>query len=192
MRAASGRGASYAIGRLRDGVSFDTAYADMRGLYADLEREFPERNAARAVMLLSLQDQMVGDLRPALFALVGAAALVLLVACVNVANLLLARSATRERELGLRSALGARRGRLVRQMLGESLVLATAGGLAGLAFAAWCHRGLLALVGDRIPVPRGSSRYDGPAGGGVHHGGGAGDRYPVRARPGIRVDEPCA
>jgi putative ABC transport system permease protein len=154
MRTVSGRGASYAIARLRDGVSFDAALAEMRGIYADLEKEFPQRNATRTVLLLSLQDQMVGDLRPALFALVGAVALVLLVACVNVANLLLARSAARERELGMRTALGARRGRLVRQMLTESLVLAAAGGLAGLAFAAWCHRGLLALVEDRVPVPR--------------------------------------
>jgi putative ABC transport system permease protein len=154
MRAAAGRGNSYAIARMRDGVSFDGALADMRTLYADLEREFPQRNARRTVMLLSLQEQMVGDLRPALFSLIGAVALVLLVACVNVANLLLARSATRERELGLRTALGARRGRLVRQMLTESLVLSAAGGLAGLAFAAWCHAALLALVGDRIPVPR--------------------------------------
>ena len=154
LRAVRGRGSSYAIGRLRDGVSFEQAYREMRSIYADLEKEEPQRNASRTVMLFGLQEQMVGDLRPALFALVGAVLLVLLIACVNVANLLLARSATRERELGMRTALGASRNRLVRQMLTESLVLATAGGIAGLWIAAMCHRGLLALVGDRIPVPR--------------------------------------
>ena len=154
MRVVRGRGSSYAIGRLREGVSFERAYSEMRSIYADLEKEEPQRNARRTVMLFALQEQMVGELRPALFALVGAVLLVLLVACVNVANLLLARSASRERELGMRRALGARRGRLVRQMLTESLVLAVAGGIGGLAVAALCHRGLLALVGDRIPVPR--------------------------------------
>ena len=154
LRAFSGRGSSYAIARLRDGVTMEQAFGEMRRIYADLEREQPQRNATRTVMMFHLQEQMVGDLRPAVIALVGAVALVLLVACVNVANLLLARSAARERELGLRSALGAKRGRLIRQMLMESLVLSFAGGLAGLAVAAWCHRGLLALVGDRIPIPR--------------------------------------
>ena len=154
MRAGRGRGSSFAIARLRDGVSFEQAYAEMRTLYAELEKEQPERNARRTVMLFHLQEQMVGELRPAILALVGAVALVLLVACVNVANLLLARSAARERELGMRAALGARRGRLVRQMLMESLVLSCAGGVAGLTVAAWCHRGLLMLVGDRIPIPR--------------------------------------
>ena len=154
LRAVRGRGSSYAIARLRDGVSFEQAYGDMRSIFADLEREEPQRNARRTVMLFSVQEQMVGELRPALFTLVGAVALVLLVACVNVANLLLARSASRERELGMRSALGAGRGRLMRQMLVESLVLAAAGGVVGLGVAALCHRGLLALVGDRIPVPR--------------------------------------
>jgi putative ABC transport system permease protein len=154
LRAVNGRGSSYAVARLRDGVSFAQAFSEMRSIYADLEREEPARNARRTVMLFRLQEQMVGEVRPALFALVGAVMLVLLVACVNVANLLLARSAARERELGMRTALGARRGRLVRQMLIESLALATAGGIAALAVAALCHRGLLALVSDRIPVPR--------------------------------------
>jgi putative ABC transport system permease protein len=154
LRAAGGRGSSYAIARLRDGVSFEQSYGEMRRIFADLEKEQPQLNARRTVMVLHLQDQMVGELRPALFALVAAVALVLLVACVNVANLLLARSAARERELGMRTALGASRGRLVRQMLAESLVLAAAGGIAGLGVAMLCHRGLLALVGDRIPIPR--------------------------------------
>jgi putative ABC transport system permease protein len=154
LRAVEGRGSSYAIARLADGVSFEQASGDMRTLFAELEREEPERNARRTVIVLHLEDQMVGELRPAAGALVGAVLLVLLVACVNVANLLLARNAAREREVGLRTALGARRARLVRQMFTESLVLSACGGLAGLAVAGWCHRGLLALVGDRIPIPR--------------------------------------
>src|SRR5258706_5496984 len=154
LRAVRGRGSSYAVARLREGVSFERAFGEMRSIFADLEKEEPQRNARRTVLLIPLQEQMVGEIRPALFALVGAGRLVLLVACVNVANLLLARSASREREVGMRTVLGARRARLVRQMLTESLVLAAAGGLAGLAVAALGHRGLLALVGERIPIPR--------------------------------------
>ena len=154
LRAVFGRGSSYAVARLRDGVSFEQAYSEMRGIYAAQEKENPRRNATRTVVLISLQEQMVGELRPALVALVIAVGLVLLIACVNVANLLLARSATREREVGLRTALGAKRGRLIRQLLTESLVLAGAGGIAGIGVAALCHRALLALLSDRIPVPR--------------------------------------
>ncbi len=154
LRAYRGRGNSYAIARLRDDVSFEQAGAEMRGIFAQLEKEAPDRNATRTVMLFHPQEQMVGEVRPALRALMAAVALVLLIACVNVANLLLARSATREREVATRAALGAGRGRLIRQLLAESLVLAAAGGLAGLGVAALCHRGLLALVRDRIPVPR--------------------------------------
>jgi putative ABC transport system permease protein len=154
LRAVRGRGNSYALGRLRPGTSLAQAADEMRRIFADLEREEPQRNARRTVMLFPVQEQMVGEVRPALLALVGAVGLVLLVACVNVANLLLARSASREREVGMRTALGARRSRLVRQMLTESLLLAVAGGVGGLAVAAVCQRGLLAIVGDRIPVPR--------------------------------------
>jgi putative ABC transport system permease protein len=154
VRSMRGRGVSHAIARLRDGVSLEQASTEMQTIAARLENEAPERNAGRSVTLVSLHEQMVEGVRPALVALGGAAALVLLVSCVNVANLLLARSATREREFGLRAALGARQGRLVRQMLTESLVLATAGGLAGMTVAAWFHRGLIALLADRMPIPR--------------------------------------
>ena len=154
LRAYSGRGNSYAIARLRDGVSFEQASTEMRTLAAQLEKEAPQRNAGRSVVLLPVQEQLVGEIRPALLALAGAVGLLLLVACVNVANLLLARSAARADEIVMRSALGAGRARLVRQMLTESAVLAAAGGLAGLVVAAICQRGLLALVGDRISIPR--------------------------------------
>ena len=154
LRAYFGRGSSYAVARLRDGVTFEQAYSEMRDIFAAQEKENPQRNATRTIILTSLQEQMVGELRPAILALVVAVGLVLLIACVNVANLLLARSATREREVGLRTALGASRGRLIRQMLTESLVLGAAGGIAGIGVAAWCHRALLALLGDQIPVPR--------------------------------------
>ena len=140
-------------------------------------------------MLLPLQEQMVGELRPALFALMGAVGLVLLVACVNVANLLLARSAARARELGMRTALGAKRGRLVRQMLTESLTLAMAGGVAGLGVAVLCHRGLLALVGDRIPVPRlDQVALDLPVIAFTCHR--SGHRRRLRRRARVRLDQP--
>ena len=154
LRAVRGRSNSFAIARLGEGVAFEQAAGEMKAIAAQLATEEPQRNALRTVMVFSLQDQMVGELRPALFALAGAVSLVLLVACVNVANLLLARSAARERELGMRTALGAKRGRLVRQMLTESVVLAAAGGLAGLMVAMLVQRGLLALLAERIPIPR--------------------------------------
>jgi putative ABC transport system permease protein len=154
VRAMRGRGMSYGIARLRAGVSLGQASSDMRTIAAQLENEAPQRNRGRSVTLVPVHEQMVGELRPALFALAGAALLVLLVACANVANLLLARGAARGRELGLRAALGAGRGRLVRQMFTESLVLAAAGGIAGLGLAALFHRALLALVGRRIPISR--------------------------------------
>ncbi len=154
LRAITGRGNSFAIARLRDGVSFAQASAEMKGIFADLEREFPQRNARRTIIMLPVREQLVGEIRPALFTLIGAVALVLLVACVNVANLLLARSAARERELGMRRALGAGRGRLVRQLLIESLVLSTGGGVAGLALASVSLSSLLRLLADRTPMPR--------------------------------------
>jgi putative ABC transport system permease protein len=154
LRAAAGRGSSHGIARLRDGVSFEQAADEMKRIAAALEKEAPQRNTGWSVTLVPIHEQVVDQIRPALLVLSGAVLLVLLIACVNVANLLLARSTVRQRELGLRTALGAMRSRLVRQMLTESLLLALVSGVAGLALAAAFHRGLLALVADRIPVPR--------------------------------------
>lgn len=154
LRSAQGRGSSHGVARLADGVSFAQAQDDMTRIAAALEQEFPQRNAGWSVTLVPVHEQMVDQIRPALLVLAGAVGLVLLIACVNVANLLLARSTVRERELGVRAALGANRGRLVRQMITESLLLGALGGAAGLALAFAFHRGLLALVADRIPVPR--------------------------------------
>ena len=154
LRAARGRGASHALARLRPGVSLEQAADEMRTLAARREQEAPRLNTGRSVALVPIHDLTVETVKPALLVLSGAVALVLLIACVNVANLLLARSAARGRELGVRAALGASRGRLLRQMLSESLLLSLAGGLAGLLVAVVFHRGLLALVVDRIPVPR--------------------------------------
>jgi putative ABC transport system permease protein len=154
LRSAPGRGSSHGIARLKDGVSFEQADAEMKGIAAQLAKEFPQRNTGWSVTLVPVHEQLVDQIRPALLVLAGAVGLVLLIACVNVANLLLARSTARERELGIRTALGAKRGRLVRQMLSESLLLGAAGGAVGLVLAFAFHRGLLALVADRIPVPR--------------------------------------
>jgi putative ABC transport system permease protein len=154
LRSAPGRGSSHGIARLKDGVSFTQAEADMKAIAAQLEQEAPQRNTGWSVTLVPAHEQTVDQIRPAVLVLAGAVALVLLIACVNVANLLLARATARERELGIRTALGAKRWRLVRQMLSESVLLGAAGGAAGLALAFAFHRGLLALVADRIPVPR--------------------------------------
>ena len=154
LRAAAGRGSSFAIARLREGVSFAQASQEMKTIAAQLEREAPQRNTNWSVTLVPVHEQVVDQIRPALLVLGAAVLLVLLVACVNVANLLLARSNARERELGIRTALGAARGRLVRQMLSESLLLAAGGGIVGIVLAYAFHRGLLALVANRIPVPR--------------------------------------
>jgi putative ABC transport system permease protein len=154
LRETAGRGSSFGLARLRDDVSFAQAESDMKSLMALREKENPRLNTGWSITLVPAHEQMVDQIRPALQVLAGAVLFVWLVACVNVANLLLARGAVREREFGLRAALGAGRARIVSQMLAESLLLGLVGGVAGLALAFVFHRGMLALVADRLPVPR--------------------------------------
>jgi putative ABC transport system permease protein len=154
LRAAPGRGISYGIARLRDGVALEQASAEMKTLMATLEKEAPGRNTGWSVTLVPVHEQLVDQIRPALLVLTAGVLLVLLISCVNVANLLLSRGTVRQRELGIRAALGARRRRLLAQLLSESLLLGALGGVTGIGLAAAFHRGLLALVADRIPVPR--------------------------------------
>jgi putative ABC transport system permease protein len=125
------------IGRLRRGVSVEEAKAEFDVLSAQLAREYPQTNRSIAAQIVPLRAHLIGGLRDVLPLLLGAVAILLIVACANVANLLLARGVGRGREFAMKRALGASRGRLVRQMLVESFVLATVGGVVGLALAHW-------------------------------------------------------
>ncbi|HKB70989.1 MAG TPA: ABC transporter permease [Thermoanaerobaculia bacterium] len=125
----------YAIGRLRKGASLATARADMDRVRRNLAETYPAENGKHGIAVRSLRDEVVGDVRPALLIVSVAASLLLLIACANVSNLLLARWAERRREIAIRVAIGADRRRVVRQLLTESLALAAAGSAAGLAAA---------------------------------------------------------
>jgi putative ABC transport system permease protein len=141
----------FVVGRLAPGVPVAAARDEMARIAAELEQAYPRSNRSRGAFVEPLGDVVLGPVRPALAVLMAAVVLVLLVACVNVASLLLARSAARARETAIRTALGAGTWHLLRQSLAEGLVLAGAGAIAGLLFAGWVTDVMVALAPPEIP-----------------------------------------
>ena len=144
----------HVVGRLREGATLRQAAEDLGAIADRLARLYPRTNAAVGTNLMLLNDGLARLIKPGLFTMLGVVGIVLLIACANVAGLMLARVATRQRELAIRAALGAGRSRLTRQLLTESVVIALVGGGLGLIVADWTSRGLAAVVSEQFHVPR--------------------------------------
>jgi len=146
------RGAHYldVVGRVKTGVSLDQAHADIEAIASRIAQQYPKEVSGKTTVV-PLKEDLVGHAQPYLLMLAGAALLVLLIAVANVASLTLARAAERQKEIALRTALGASKSRVVRQLLTESLILSLAGGLAGVTLAGWCTGFLAAIAPGDLP-----------------------------------------
>ena len=144
----------YSVARLKPGATLAQAQADMENIAANLEKQYPDSNAGNRVRIRTLMETYVSDVRSALWVLFGAVAFVLLIACANIANLLLARATARQKEMAIRSAMGAGRWRIARQLLTESVLLSITGGILGLLIARWCVDFILYISPNAIPRSR--------------------------------------
>ena len=139
------------VARLKPDATLEQAQSQMSAIGARLEQQYRASNRNKSVFVNRMRDEMVGDVRMTLYLLLGAVGVVLLIACANMANLLLAKATARTREMAIRAAVGASRGRIVRQLITESVVLAVASGVAGLLLAIWGSNALVALAPRNVP-----------------------------------------
>jgi putative ABC transport system permease protein len=150
-RAVRGEHHYIVVARLKPGIRLEQAQAEMDTISGRLQQQYPEDDKGWGAVVVPLHDDLVSDVRPALLVLLGAVAFVLLIACVNVANLALAKTFSRQKEIAIRTALGATSARVLRQILTESVLLALTGGTLGLAYAHFAVRLIVAFLADKLP-----------------------------------------